>query len=330
MISVIFAVGGVAFYALYSRVYDPLCDNSKNTSLSALLLYGYAAVLLAIGTILTALIEHDAWTNFKLPETTKLWAYNLNISKDSFTDIMLSLLIMVTCYALSIILESRSRKELSIATFDIAYQVNAVVVIVLSSLLKFNTNEITKSEIIGCITVLIGSVLPLFFHYFTDNNFSKRISVYTILSGIFCGIALTTDANLTKQIIFFPEFSWQSTSIFLAYEGFTFFAPFIIALLYFLVRFGKNTIIIRHREEKIKQKKYWEAAFYSAIYFVCSVFAYYIDKTMLVPAIFAASALIVVKYDPVDRHIDQRKMEYFAAFLVLLGLLIISYHQFLT
>ncbi len=325
MISIFFALGGVAAYTFYSREYDPLCEKSKNTATSALILYGYAAVFLFILTIVSSLKWQTAWIDFELPTNTKLWAKNLGISQDRNIDIGLSLWIMVTCYAASIVAESKSRSKLNIASFDVAYQINAAVVVALSGFFKFSAQGIDTSEILGCIVVLIGSFMPLIYRLKKDKDFPKGISIWTVLSGVFCGIALITDANFTKQLIFAPQFSWERTPVFIFYEAITFGFPFIVVFLYFINKFGKKVLKESYWIEKKSSINYWKSAIYSSFYFLFSVFAFSLDSALIVPALFAAAPLINVKFDPRERHIVQVKIEYVGAFLVLIGLLLIAH-----
>jgi hypothetical protein len=330
-IGILFAILGVGSYTAYSRFFSASVEHTKGKILTApaiissIILYFTAAGLLFLTSFCASFIFTDAWSTFELPLKTELWAYNLNIPNYSTTtDIILSLSIMIFGYAASIISESASRQQVNVASFDITYQLNAPVVVVLTGL--FASSSLIASDWIGGLLIVFASILPLLVRSKLDKDFSKTISFWTIFSGITCGIALFTDANFTKQIIFLPEFSWQKTPIFIAYEAITFFGPFLIAILFFFLKYGikqfSDDIIAIKRDSK---KTYFWAAFYSALYYVFSVWAFSVGNNLIIATIFGLIPLINVWFDPKERPKQQKNAEYMAAVLLFIGFLFVSH-----
>jgi hypothetical protein len=319
---ILFSLLGAASFTVYSRLFTKIAETSKNTSLSALIMYLYAALILFIATAIATLFWRDSFQQFTLPPSTQLWARNLGGSSSIAIDIALSILVMAFGYAVSIIAETRSRKEVNIGAFDTAYQLNSAVVVALTAVLS--TEAISKGELWGGGIVVAASVLPITYRVLTDKTFSFKASLSTILSGVFCGIALITDSNITKQIIYFPSFTSERTPIFILYEAMTFFLPFLIGAAYYLLRFGTKTLCQDLTATRSYQKNYWLAALFSALYFVFGVFAFASDTSLFAPGIFASIPMINVFFDKNPRPIQQIYVEYLAASLVFLGLLLIA------
>jgi hypothetical protein len=319
---IVFALLGAFSFTIYSRKFAKISENTDNHILTALIMYFFAALILFSGTAAATLFWRDSFKNFVLPPTTQLWARNLGLSNSIGVDIALSILVMSVGYAVSIIAETRSRKEINIGSFDIASQLNSAVVVALTAFVS--TQPLAKSELWGGILVIIASVLPLISKVLTDKTLSKGATLWTIASGVFCGIALVTDSNITKQIIYYPTFTAERTPLFICYEANTFFLPFLIGATYYLFRFGTKNLKRDIAIENKQQKDYWIAALFSALYFVFGVFAFAADTSLIAPDIFAAIPIINVYFDPKERTETHKRVEYVSSVLVFLGLLLIA------
>lgn len=319
---IVFSLLSAFSFTVYSRKFTQISEISENHRLTALIMYFFAALILFLGTAVATLFWRHSFKNFILPPTTQLWAGNLGLSNSVGIDIGLSILVMSVCYAVSIIAETRSRKEINIGSFDIAYQLNSAVVVALTAFVS--TQPLAKGELWGGILVIVASILPLISKILTDKTLSKGAIFWTIASGVFCGIALVTDSNITKQIIYHPSFTLERTPIFIAYEASTFFLPFLIGATYYLFRFGTKNLKKDIAVENKQQKEYWFAALFSALYFLFGVFAFASDTSLIAPGIFATIPIINVFFDPKPRPIIQKKVEYVSSILVFLGLLLIA------
>jgi hypothetical protein len=325
--SIIFAFVGVLCYTNYSKKFEKISRETSSTLFSALWVYFIATLQLLVLTAISSLIWKDAWVNFKLPQNTQMWAYGFWKENNITTDIALSLVIVIGGYALSIATETKSRTKINFGSFDIVYQINAVVIVFLSLLFFDKTLHIRG--LVGVLTVIIASLMPLSMRIIEKKLYSKRILLWALLSGLSCGIAIFTDSSLlTKQIIFYPEFSLERTPVFIAYEALTFGGPFLLLALIFLFRFEFKQLIDNIKSEwQRAASDYFKAAFWTSGFYVTGVYALYLgaaNNSFLASCILAGIPLVNVWADKNPRSGLQKIIEYSASVLVFIGLILVA------
>ena len=74
MATIFFAVGGVAFYTIYSRKSREISKVSSNEILSAIILYFLASLILFLGSGIASLYWTKTWATFDFPLYTQLKA----------------------------------------------------------------------------------------------------------------------------------------------------------------------------------------------------------------------------------------------------------------
>ena len=327
MLSAFFALLGVFCYTRYSIKFEKISRNTTNTNLSALLVYFIAALQLLLLTGITSLYWTNAWVHFRLPETTQLWGYKFGGINNVLIDLALSLVIVIGGYGLSIATETKSRTKINFGSFDTVYQINTVVVVILS--LFFFDKNLSLLGLIGVLIVIIASLMPLSVQIIEKKMYYKKVILWALVSGLSCGIAIFSDSSLlTKQIIFYPEFSLERTPVFIAYEGLTFGGPFLLLLIIFLFRFGaKEFITVCKSEWKRAASNYLEAAFWTSGFYVAGVYALYLgaaNSSLLASSILAGIPLANVWADKNPRSSFQRNIEYSASVLVFIGLVLVA------
>jgi hypothetical protein len=327
--SIIFAVMGVFFYTHYSIRFEKISRGTSSPYLSSLLVYFIAAIQLLVLTALTSAFWKDAWQTIPIPDTTQLWAYKFWGENSTLIDVVLSLAIVVSGYAFSIVTEAKSRTKLNFGSFDIVYQINAVVVVMLT--LLFFDKTLHELGLIGVLVVVIASLMPLIVQIIERKLYYKRIVWWALLSGLSCGVAIFTDSSLlTKQIIFYPKFILERTPVFIAYEAFSFGGPFLLLVILFIFRFGlKKSINHIKFEWKRAASDYLQAALWTSGFYVTSVYALYLgaaNNSFLASSILAGIPLVNVLADKNPRSPLQVRVEYIAAVSVFIGLILVAFY----
>jgi hypothetical protein len=318
------AIISILAYTGYAAEYQKAIRNSVCSGTSSMLLYLFAGIMILAMVLLTLPFCSEAWTNFVLPTETELWAAQFGVNS-VIADTVVSIFIMAIFYAIHIWNEAKARQSMNVGLYSIIFQVSSVVIIGLKQ--WFQWEDFKIYNYIGIAIVLLSSTLPLVHQI---DKFDKKVIFISIISSFTAAVALFTDGEIVRQVIFKDNFDNQETSLFLFYEALTFLIPFTIVATFLFFKNSKvlSFNIFSEITTREKRNRYLWAAFASALQFIGAVFALAIDPKSLLPiGILSITPILGVSWEFFTRtnnnNTHQTRIEFIAAILVAFGLILL-------
>ncbi len=319
---VISAFISVFAYTGYAAKYEQAIRKSNCSTTSSVLLYLIAGLMILGLTVLTLPFCISSWTSFVLPNDLILWGNTLGIN-NTFANLVFSMTIMAIFYALHIWSEARARFSMDVGYYSILFQINILVIVTIKAFFEGKYFSVENS--IGIVVVLLGSVIPLIIG--KTDKITKEVIQISILSAVTAAVALFTDGEIVRQVIFKDNFSFEHSSLFLFYEALTFLLPCII-ISFCLFIGNKKAFFTSFKNEivcKEQKTRYIWSSLASALQFIFAVFALAIDPKSLLPiGILSITPILGVLSEKIIRKDKKIKhFEIIAAILVALGLILL-------
>lgn len=324
--TVISGILAVISYGFFSKNYEPRVRNSPNSLYSAAILYGGAAIMLTITSIVMAFVFGP---HFDLPKTVTV--FGLHFAKH--LDVVVVFFIMILCMSLlyykSIEQEAQCRKSMNMGAYTVLFQINVLVI----TLIDFLAYHIVPhlQVLLGGILIFVSSMSILVVHYLHskhngNKDFSRKLVVLGLVAAVCCGAALYFDGEMSRNYIFKGNFKAMYLSFFIFYEMITFGIPSFWCTVHLSMQQGVKKAISGLRKEFFENKKgYLLASLFSSANFVFSVLALALPgPRFIVAMILAMNPILTIFLDRNERASHIIKLEYAVAAVGVLGLILMT------